>query len=1087
MKSWVYIAGGAGAVVLAVIALQILDGRVQTADVLVADVQTGPQENTVADFAGHVSDASVDPQPIPEQADEKGAPGTSPDILPVSNAGSRKSIESESAFSGYVVDTDGLPIEGAVVSWTPVADEVMHPYASFLSLRDFVALNTQEALSNAEGEFSFESAPVVLTENGSVVWITHTRFAPRFLRLYSDSDSWTQWSKYELAPADPEIATIVDQEGEGVSGATVRQVAYSDASSDESDDVLSRLAYLLNREVVSGPDGRCERHIFPDWQQVTAELGDVRATPWKGENEREIILSLIPTIAVNGTVEWSAFEEHPDQALIAIEVLIGQRTVPLEEVTCTADEWGPINLPYYRNAEYRFRMDVPALVPKEASAFPKRAGEEVTIDFVAEAGEWVWFFIGDEADEPLVDAFGTFSWVVDGRRIEQVVGTLSSSPGYIAIPGCPPGVLSGEISCDGYQTQKILPLTIPLEENLSQVIQLKRGGRLRGKCLLDGDPVEAFEVSYWSRSDQSMRMSFVDCEDGSFEINGAPLTKLSITAGVSGVGMSDITQVDFTGGQADEVILNLHAGRTAIGTVVDNRTGLIVTNATVQAMFSDLRQPTGELGPRIPVNSEGGFEVDGFGIGAAVLAVEAPGYAQSLVPFSTNGAELTDVGVIRLAQFRPLSIAVRTTPNLDATQIEISLSGPQAYGTRVPEPDGTVEYHSVVPGYYTIHARLPDDTLRRLTVRLRIDEDEWFEEFLVDGTSKVHLEVYPDGNEALPSNLRVSATRQAVRRHHSVMDQFDESGRVTLNTMSAGEYQFEIFGDVGTNTQLLLEKRVVLGHYDEQTVQFQLGESACRFRVVDAEGQPISEVDVDVSEPGSTSRWESVSRTDALGMFGVPGYTAPRMLLSLNHPIHGSRIGFEVDVDYSGEVTELTLSGTLDIQIMIQDANGPLVGMSALAGDVVNSHNVRSSLSGSEGRAVFNNLTPGLYVIYMEHAEHWPYSEEMELTEETDTIVITALRRCDVRIETYTNGLPRPNVALDVGLTEASWDAAPQLASGAIDADQSELRTNSNGVLNLKRLPEGKLIWRVWLDEGQIYGSIEISPDEENVLRIEVP
>ena len=180
----------------------------------------------------------------------------------------------------------------------------------------------------------------------------------------------------------------------------------------------------------------------------------------------------------------------------------------------------------------------------------------------------------------------------------------------------------------------------------------------------------------------------------------------------------------------------------------------------------------------------------------------------------------------------------------------------------------------------------------------------------------------------------------------------------------------------------------------------------------------------------------------------------------------------------------------LDISIVIQDADGPLAGLSCLVGDGANTYNVRSSLSDTKGRAVFKKLTPGPYVIYFKHAEHWTYSENFELNEGTGTIVITALRRCDLRIETYTNGLPRPNVLMDIGCTEASWDASLLLGADAISADQSELRTDSNGVLHLSRLPEGKLIWRVWLDEAhekQIYDSIQISPDQENVLRIEVP
>ena len=528
-------------------------------------------------------------------------------------------------------------------------------------------------------------------------------------------------------------------------------------------------------------------------------------------------------------------------------------------------------------------------------------GRNISIDFTAEQGEWIWFFVGDEADEPLVDAVGNFYWVVDGRKIKQRIGTLSGSPGYIAVPGCPPGVLNGEIMCDGFQTQKILPLTVPRAENLTQVIQLKPGGLFRGRCILNGEPVENFEVSYWSRRDHGMRLSFEDREDGSFEINGAPFTKFNITAGVFGVGMSDITLVDFESGQADEVILELRTGRSAAGLVVDSLSGQAITDATIQVMFSDLQRETGELGPRVRVDSEGKFEIEGFGNGASVLAVEAPGYAKLLVPISTNGEELSDVGVIRLSDFRSLTVVVRATPDLDSAQILISLSGPQSYAAQVPDLNSSVVFESIVPGLYGIEARLPDGTFRTLSVQLRQEDDEWFEELLFDGHSKVHLEVYPEPNNPLPSNLRVVADTQVPGHNRSISESIDDSGRVSLSHLTAGEYQFEIFGEVGSNSRSLVEKTVVLGHYDERTVQIQIGEPTCRFRVVDGNGQPIPEVNVDVTEPGRTSDWDSVSRTDASGEFEVPGYTALRMLLSLSHPVHGNRLAFEVDVGLHGE------------------------------------------------------------------------------------------------------------------------------------------------------------------------------------------
>ena len=145
--------------------------------------------------------ASVEPEPVMEQ----GEADAFPDVNPIPIESQREAVEGNSAFSGYVVDADGEPIEGAIVSWTPIPDELMSPYSTYLSLREFVADESQETRSDTKGAFAFEAKPELLTENGSVVWITHTRFAPRFLLLGSKSDSWTRWSRYEFGFSRPGV------------------------------------------------------------------------------------------------------------------------------------------------------------------------------------------------------------------------------------------------------------------------------------------------------------------------------------------------------------------------------------------------------------------------------------------------------------------------------------------------------------------------------------------------------------------------------------------------------------------------------------------------------------------------------------------------------------------------------------------------------------------------------------------------------------------------------------------------------------------------------------------------------------------
>ena len=275
MKPWSYIAGGVGAVVLVVLGLQLIDDRESATQAFPVVAEPAFSEFANPDSVDLLEEKEAEAQTTRAQNSAESEVEPIPDTASQPRDSDRQAVGREAAFSGFVVDADGLPIEGAVVSWSPIADEVMDPYAPFLSLTDFVDRNTAQVSSDADGAFAFDSEPSIMTENGSVVWITHTRFAPRFVHLGSNSNSWTHRSRYELASAKPEIANVVDQVGAGVAGATVRQVAYSDSSSNESDEGLAELVYLLNREVTTGPDGTCERHIFPGWQQVSASLARI--------------------------------------------------------------------------------------------------------------------------------------------------------------------------------------------------------------------------------------------------------------------------------------------------------------------------------------------------------------------------------------------------------------------------------------------------------------------------------------------------------------------------------------------------------------------------------------------------------------------------------------------------------------------------------------------------------------------------------------------------------------------------------------------------------------------------------------------
>ena len=77
--------------------------------------------------------------------------------------------------------------------------------------------------------------------------------------------------------------------------------------------------------------------------------------------------------------------------------------------------------------------------------------------------------------------------------------------------------------------------------------------------------------------------------------------------------------------------------------------------------------------------------------------------------------------------------------------------------------------------------------------------------------------------------------------------------------------------------------------------------------------------------------------------------------------------------------------------------------------------------------------------------------------------------------------------AFDLTAKDESWEMARYLEVGRIKANRPEMRTGDDGTITVKRLPEGKMTWWIWLEEGQIYDSFQVSADAPIRLVIEMP
>jgi hypothetical protein len=1054
--------------------------------------KASPGGTTIADNKESVEGTTI--VATPPQRDANGSADGKQEASEVDAADgptpSRQVIERETGIKGVVVTLDGEPIANARVSLTPIPRSLSELPADYQSFKSFAEAHSNEVATDAAGHFRLELVETALPDLGFIVWLSHSRYEPRYILLSADNEQWVQDYKYELQEAAPESAVVIDQSGKKISGALIEQFGINNSAETAEKEFDSRLAWLLKRSMTTNENGMAELQILPGWQEIRGSMDELRSSPWIGEVTELVTLELKSTISVAGTIERFEGVDSTLELSIKMDAIDGARLVPLGDFRTALDHWESLELPFIAGAAYRFRLEASGVVATEFFAYPGQVGEHLEVRLDARLGRTVWFFVGDTEENPLAEAEATFEWKAGGRVVTKTMKTHPDYEGYIALDGCPDGVLKGEFRCVGYETEILPALIVPAPDEVSLVIELRRGVGVKGVCLLDGKPVRDFELSVWPLNQPShwVQHRFSDREDGSFEIDGARLTDVMLVAGIAGLGVSNIARIDTRSGNVEGVVLNIQIGSSAVGQVLDFSTGLPIPTATVQPLFADVKNSTGAIGARLAVNPEGHFQLNGLQNGGALVEVAAAGYSTVVVPVMTRVGVESDFGSIRLSKRKPLGIKVEVSPGVDVTQFSVFIYGNKALGRYAPDAGGTIEFESFESGSYSFHLITPEGIDLNYGQYLEPQDERWDVVLDATGSSSLTIEVKPESEKPLPAGLSVRLTRfEGNGDGFYITKKFDPNELIQMPYLESGHYQALLKGGPTNDHSILAKQTVDLGVDEQKLIQFEIGDQARKFLVVDAEGIPIEGANVVVSEPGGNGRWSGVNLTDSEGKFVVYGYTAPNMIVHLTHADHGNHLGIKVALGSVDETMKLVLDGTEDVTFELRDRAGPIVGVQTILHDSELLYGLGSAFTDSQGKQTWRDLAKGPYAFHFDVPGYRELFHYFDVPSNSTPIQITALRHCGLWIETVTNGLPRPNIAFDLALTEAGWDASRELQINRISADQNELRTGSNGKIHLNRLPEGKVTWRVWLDDGQIYDSIEISPGTDNVLRIEVP
>ncbi len=978
----------------------------------------------------------------------------------------QRKLQPEHAFSGMVVEETGTPVQSVWVSWTPLPEV---PITDSDQLAAHVSSSSIATVTDETGKFHFDTSPPSLGERSSVVWLTHPEFEALAIPVSPNPRQRIKGVTYKLTRTKSILVKVLDAD-RAVDGAVVLQRSL-DASKESA---------VLAREVTTDAQGVANVHPMPGRLRVLAQKGGKSSAPWEGFPTTSITLSLGSMFAVEGVITRSGDIRESTSLAVVCTALVGGSILELARLEHLSDRWGPIELAVLPVAdEYSFRLEGTDIIPKEARLAHVLPGHVHRIDFEAEVGNLVWFLVVDEEENHLPNATAAVRW----KQNERYVGTSARAreDGYIAVGGCPPGVIEASFACVGYAPSKADPFVVPEPDPITRLIVLPRAATVTGKCTWRGEPVPNFELVVWPTESITLAETyrFTGRGDGSFELDTVPLGRVSMVAASSGRGMSDAIQIVVPPEGVDGLAIGLPDTIRAWGRVVDSRTGDSVSTAHVQLIVGASDVPIEPSGSGRFVEPDGSFEIAGLPRGLALLLVTAPDFSSRQMVVTTEEGLDLDLGLVRLFPKQSLVVRLQGSAELDPSNCVLSSSdarGRSLLPIRSFDSKGETRFDSVSSGRYGFDVDLPDGSRHRTDVEL-VPGKKWIVDIDLSFGGSLSVEVIPRRGEALPPELGFIADHKRPNGIDYRNVALDSSGKATIRYLPPGVFQVGVHEPGYLGGERLASRRIELGPSEARSLRIEIGAGDRWLRVVDPEGNPLPGVSVDVNLPGSRLFHESGLKTDDTGRCWVQGLTEDRAIFHLMHPLKGVRAGIYVDLPREDEDIVLVLDGNADTELSFVGRRGPIAGIVAILGDLDRLITIDMPPTNENGSTIARNLTEGEYHLRVAEPDYLPIATRIQVVRNGGPQVFGMRKRCRIEIQAREGGPPRANLPIDLRHLDSNTTVRDYLERYKLfTSSTGSTTTGSDGRLILEGAPEGDYRWVIESEGQELSGTFTAEP-----------
>ena len=1000
-------------------------------------------------------------------------------------------------WEAVVRDERGGAVDGADATWIALIDDDFGPKNTWGSIDwSLVEAATVRATTDSQGRLRFDAPPNRHDALGSVLWIHRAGFMALPVLLEPASHELPQHA-FVLQAAAPYRVRVTEPDGRPSEGATIEMLGIRTEAPGEDGDRWLRAYRLFRRTWASSASEPVLAAPLPGRQGFFASRGDVEALPQFSTGTEEagkvVELDLRGCFTAGGTVTREDGARDVRGLLrVACSASVDCWDWYLKQVSVSpSGSWGPMRLPVVDEARtYTFELRAPDCVPVQSSILPPRPGERRTIDFTLSRGATLEVLVQDGDAVPIQGAGVMAYWPASDSGSVNLPATTDAE-GRAVISGCLRGTVHLYVTADGFVSRIAGPFDLGQEGDASFVVGLERAGRIVGRVLHHGRPVEDFEVKFWLEFNPWSnlgRRSFTGRTDGSFEIDEAPLGVVGLFASSSDLPRSDGAVVNVVPGEAAEAVLELPDPIVGRGRVVDLLTGEPLAGAHVSIMMNFRDQHLGAWGGPSATDEDGVFELSGFSPGDTRFTVEAQGYGRYTGrAWGVEGRDL-DLGILPLARLQPMTVRLHSGLAEDLSGFRVSATGASVLPLISFSSEGVARYEGVAPGHYYLEVESAQSA-DHATVEVDLDPgSDGLVDVPLDGGRSIEIQVVPPAGRTLEDvdadgvfACFASSSGSAVRRAGTL----DDEGLVEFPASGGSSALVEVVDS--SNASLGVQALTLSSDVRRYRIQLGTTESV-RLRVVDGNGTPLPGTLITASLPETFPGWSRRFDADQDGEARIPRDDG--LVMRLEHPRAGDRAGARLaDAERKDGAYEVAIADGAILDFELRDPGGPARGVRLTISDSRSGQRLATVASDGDGRCSFGSVSPGDYQATIAHPGLWPVRRLVHVTHGASppTVRMDVHRVGDLILELQDqNGVPVPEASIDLVWTTSGEHVEAWIADGRVASSSGAAATDADGRLELRGLPEGPYLWRLCSDSGSV-GGLQVEAGEADLSVLVVP